>query len=146
MKHLFFYFFLLMITTGCESQKNNTSPEIPYTVAQRYFVKNNFDGKFSNPITSQTEFNRIFGAAAVMGKNGKPTSIDFDKEFVVAVIGKSNSNAEEFQPLSVNKTGEELEVTYQRTAKGFQTYTSTPLLLLVLKNKYLGKVKLTEKN
>src|SRR5262245_32199737 len=56
-----------------------TGRTVPYTIAQRYFVNNTYhDGDLADPkITSQAEFNKFFSAAAIMGKNGRPTKIDF---------------------------------------------------------------------
>ena len=36
-------------------------------------------------ITTEEEFNKLFGMATIMGKDGKPTAIDFTKQFVLGV-------------------------------------------------------------
>ena len=59
--------------------------EVNYTVAQNYFIKNGAVLPENHKITDQETFNQIFGMATTMGENGKPTEIDFDKNFVIAV-------------------------------------------------------------
>ena len=59
--------------------------EVSYTVAQNYFIKNGAVLPENHKITDQETFNQIFGMATTMGENGKPTEIDFDKNFVIAV-------------------------------------------------------------
>jgi hypothetical protein len=40
-----------------------------------------------NPVvTSQEAFDSLYHAAAVMGKDGAPTAIDFSKQFVIGVV------------------------------------------------------------
>lgn len=59
--------------------------EVSYTVAQNYFIKSGAVLPENHKITDQETFNQIFGMATTMGENGKPTEIDFDKNFVIAV-------------------------------------------------------------
>lgn len=49
---------------------------IPYVVMNNYFLKSNVVGISYPLITKQEEFSGLFGMAAVMGKDGAPTSID----------------------------------------------------------------------
>lgn len=60
---------------------------VPFRYAKGYFVRNDVeDGEYPSKITSQGEFEKYFGMATVMGENGKPTEIDFNKDFVIPVI------------------------------------------------------------
>lgn len=59
---------------------------IPYVVMNNYFLKNNVVGISYPLITKQEEFSGLFGMAAVMGKDGAPTSVDFSKESVIAIV------------------------------------------------------------
>ena len=72
----------LLILSSCKTgiTQNNIQSDIPYIVAERYFLKNNVSDISEPKITTQKEFDELFGAAAVMGKNGMPTKIDFAKE------------------------------------------------------------------
>ena len=59
---------------------------LSYTVANNYFVKNNVNDLANSKITTREEFDNLFGMAATMGSNGTPTSIDFENQYVIAVI------------------------------------------------------------
>jgi hypothetical protein len=56
---------------------------IPYAVAQNYFVKNTVDAIANPKIETEEVFNSYFGSATTMGKNGKPTAIDFQKNMLL---------------------------------------------------------------
>ena len=60
---------------------------VPFELAHGYFLRNDVQGDACpKKITNQEELLQYFGMAAVMGKNGEPTAIDFDKSFVIPVI------------------------------------------------------------
>jgi ecotin len=64
---------------------------IAYNELKNYFVKNNAKLPIpKNRITTQKQFDAIFGAGAYMG-DGTPTNIDFNKEFVVPIILKETN-------------------------------------------------------
>ena len=43
-------------------------------------------------LTTQEDFNRYFGEAAYMGKDGEPTKIDFNEDFVIAKVFQKATN------------------------------------------------------
>lgn len=60
---------------------------VPYDFAKGYFFRNDAtEDLLPNKITSQEELLEYFGMATVMGENGKPTEIDFEKSFVVPIV------------------------------------------------------------
>lgn len=60
---------------------------VPFELAKGYFLRNDVEvEEFPTHITSQAQLDQFFGMAAVMGENGKPTVIDFDKNFVIPVV------------------------------------------------------------
>ena len=60
---------------------------VPYTLARNYYRRNdNVEDVLPLKITSEEELLKFFGYAAVMGRNGEPTKIDFDKSFVIPII------------------------------------------------------------
>ena len=60
---------------------------VPFELAKGYFLRNDVEVEdFPTQITSQAQLDQFFGMAAVMGENGKPTVIDFDKNFVIPVV------------------------------------------------------------
>ncbi|MBB5334452.1 hypothetical protein [Chryseobacterium koreense] len=77
-----------LITFACSS-----SDEVPYTLAKNYFVKNNYPDRNLHmlKITNDEKFNSVFGTAPVMGEKGKPTEIDFSKNFVIALIDDTST-------------------------------------------------------
>lgn len=90
--------FMLCFTLGLYSQKN-----VKYELVKGYFVKNNVSSDVMKDykIMDSSRMNRIFGMAAFMGKNGKPTTIDFKKKFVLFVlIDEMNINVN-LKPLSL---------------------------------------------
>lgn len=75
----------VLLLADCKSQ--NQTGDIPYTVCEGYFVRNDADKVPLGKITSQSEFDKLFGMAAVMGRSITP--IDFSKQFVIAVSEKA---------------------------------------------------------
>lgn len=117
-----------------------TLQQVPFKLASHYFVKNNIktDQLKQYKIVSQTEFDRIFGAAAVIGKDGVPTKIDFKKAFVIAVVGAETSTATEFIPETLLATGKSTLVFQYKTQLGkTNSFTLVPNVLVVVDKKYV---------
>jgi hypothetical protein len=124
--------------------KDSESPteNIPFIKAQNYFVKNTFTGELANPkITTEAEFNSIFGMATTMGTEGKPTPIDFTNQYVIAVIPSKSDTAMSISADDLSKTGNDILLKYSLTKGEKQSFISQPYLLLVVDNKYSGDVK-----
>lgn len=140
---LFSFAFILMTLTACLTSQP-TAQGVPYQLAKNYFVANTLgDGPLSNPIIdNQNQFSSMFGMATTMGENGKPTAIDFDKQFVIALVGKVTDQPETFtvQKLEKKKSGLELYYKVSTTAK--QSYTSQSAALLIIDRAYLQPIKL----
>ena len=123
--------------------------KVPYTIAQRYFVKNTVaDGTFFYPkITSQEAFDELFGMAAVMGKDGTPTSIDFSKQYVIAVIDGITNATVQLEAKSLVKTEGTITLTYNRTEVGKSASASfRHCLILIVDKKYDGNVIIENTN
>ena len=91
MKKVLFAFAAMIVLAACgnkqaaapvESEEN--SNEVAFEVAKNYFFKNDHEIPASPKITTAEEFGKLFGMATTMGKDGKPTEIDFTKQFVLA--------------------------------------------------------------
>lgn len=142
---------VLSLFVGCnfKNQKLKESKEevnemkepvtVTYKVASKYFIKNDVD-ELPNKINSREEFEKYFGTAALMGKDGKPTAIDFEKEYVIAVTVKASNKSIELQPISLTKAGEEINFDYSVTEGGETRYTSQPVLIIIVPNKTEGNV------
>jgi hypothetical protein len=124
--------------------KTDTIPDtIPYTVAQNYFVKNTVDSITNPKIETEEAFKTYFGSATTMGKNGKPTAVDFTKEFAIAVVLPKTDIATIIVPVSLKKGSDNSMVfEYKVTLGNKQSYTSRPFLLLVVDKKFDGNLSL----
>ena len=120
--------------------------DVPYTTAQRYFVNNTYhDGDLVNPkITTHTEFEKFFGAAPVMGKNGQPTSIDFSKQYIVAVMGKLTDRNTSININSLKQKDNVILLNYKVTEGEKESATIRPVLIIIVDNKYQGEIKLVK--
>ena len=130
--------------TQQENESNlNALEDVPFEMAQNYFVKNTYvDGQLTDPkITSQAKFDEIFGMAHVMGENGKPTSIDFNKQYVIAQIEKESDNQVTLSVANLEQFDKMIILSYNKMEGKKQSFTTRPFLLLIVDNKYQGTVK-----
>ncbi|QQT26195.1 hypothetical protein [Sphingobacterium spiritivorum] len=122
--------------------------DIPFTEAEHYFVKNTYTN--SKPeelkITSQEEFDRIFGMAAVMGEDGTPTSIDFAKVYVLAVIGTVTDTATTISASTLKQVGDHIVLDYTVKEAGKQSYTVHPVLMILVDKQYQGEVRFNKQS
>ncbi len=131
-----------------ETKKNVKSEEfidIPFTVVKNYFVKNLTDGLSNPKIDTETKFNKFFGMATTMGKNGRPTMIDFSKQYVVAILKPETyfKSTIELKNVQKNQSGE-IVVTYRCEIGQKQTYSILPNLVIALNKSEDGHVVLKE--
>lgn len=135
----FSFIALAIFFFSCASHK---SKEIFFREAQNYFVKNTFktDQIVSKKITTQSELNDFFGSATVMGSNGKPTVIDFEKYFVVVVICPETYFASQFTSIKLVEAKEnKVNIEYKITTKEKQTYSIVPFSLMILGKEHIDK-------
>lgn len=134
-----------LVVASCSTLKNSQkSSRVPYTVAQRYFLKNDATTLPNGAITSASEFERLFGMATVMGKDGQPTSVDFNRQFVIAVSVPETNRATDIKPLALQQENGSLVLSYTVERGEERSYTIQPLLLLVVDKKYEATVELRE--
>ena len=110
--------------------------EVPYTQMQHYFFKNGAVIPEEAKISDAARFERLFGAATVMGENGRPTPVDFTKEFVIAVVCPVTDLTTELQAESLRQENGTLVFTYRKTVGGQQTWSMQPVLLIKVDKKY----------
>lgn len=133
---------------SCNSKKDAASNnEIPYQIASGYFLKNDVDSSLLNTkkIETDTLFSELFGSATVMGPNGKPTLIDFSTQYVIPVIENVTEFATEVEPVSLTKSGDTLTLIYESKVGEKQTFTSKPVLLLIVDKQYTGDIQIDKK-
>lgn len=106
--------------------------KVPYTLAKNYFLRN--DAQITTKkITSQKDFDRHFGAAAVMGKDGAPTKIDFTRQFVIALAGQPTNHMTTYDVTEVAVEDGVLNVEYMtNVGEETLTYYMKPMVLLIL--------------
>jgi hypothetical protein len=99
-----------------------------------------------NPkIETAEKFNEIFGMATKMGKDGKPTEIDFSKQYVIAVILPETDLSTNVSPISLLKnTKNEITLNYKSVVGQKQSWTSRPNFAIIIDKKENGNVTLKE--
>lgn len=123
----------------------NKTTEVSFTVAKNYFV-NNTVTKLDNPkIETEEQFSQVFGMARTMGEDGKPTAIDFSKQYVIAVVLPETDLSTNIEAISLQKSANnEITLNYKVVRGQKQSYTMRPSLLLIVDKKDNGAVKLNE--
>ncbi len=121
------------------SEDANEGKEIAFKAAQNYFFKNNADIPDNLKITTEEEFNTLFGMATTMGENGKPTEIDFTKEFVLAIVLPVTSFSTEINPIKVVEKGDSLLYTFEVKTGEKQSFSIQPISIIILDKKYENK-------
>ena len=146
MKKITFILVMLLTIVACSEKQsapigNETgSKDVPFEVARNYFFKNNSAIFPDNPqITTEEEFNKFFGMAATMGKKGKPTAIDFSKQFVIAVVLPVTDIETEINPVKVEEKGDSLLYSYEIKKGEKQSYSIQPVSIIILDKKYENK-------
>ena len=104
-------------------EDNNESSEVAFEVAKNYFFKNDQVVPEYPKIVSEEEFNKLFGMATKMGEDGKPTAIDFTKQFVLAIVLPETDFATEINPVKVEEKGDSLLYTYEIKSGEKQSFT-----------------------
>lgn len=128
-----------------DSIDQTTVTDIPYQLAENYFVKNTVKKPDNPKIETQEKFNEVFGMATTMGKSGKPTDIDFTKQYVIAVILPETDINTTVDPLSLQKNGKgEMTLTFKITARKKQTFTTVPNFAIIVDKAENGNLKLKE--
>ena len=135
----------VIFETGEETQNETKKTNISFTLAKNYFVKNNVK-KLDNPkIATAEKFNEIFGMATTMGKDSKPTEIDFSKQYVIAVILPETDLSTNINPISLLKNTEnEITLNYKSVVGKKQSFTTLPNFAIIIDKKETGNVTLKE--
>jgi len=128
-----------------ENQSETKIINISFTLAKNYFVKNTVE-KLDNPkIQTSEQFNEIFGMATKMGKDGKPTEIDFKKQYVIAVIFPLTDLSTNINPISLFKNSKnEMTLNYKFVVGQKQSFTIRPYFAIIINKKENGKLTLKE--
>ena len=144
MKTAHFAVLVLMLAGICSCSSNRTSGDrsVPFTLAQNYFIGNTVGILADTVITDLDRFHQLFGMATTMGPNGKPTPIDFSRQFVIAVAPPETVLATTIQATGLERVDEKLVLQYRVEEGQPQTYTSRPILLVIVDRTHLAPVVL----
>ncbi len=126
-------------------EKEDQAKDITFTVAKNYFVKNTVQ-KLDNPkIETSEKFAEIFGMATTMGNDGKPTEIDFSKQYVIAVVMPETDMMTTVEPVSLQKnTKGDVILIYKSVIGEKQSYTTRPNFAIIVDKTENGNVILKE--
>jgi ecotin len=119
--------------------------KIEYQNIKNHFVKNTVKKEQKRKIENQKEFDALFGAAATMGKDGKPTAIDFKKQNVIAIIGNTTNynTSYEITGVAMGAMGA-VVVSYKTIIGAKSTYTIRPFAALLIDKNQTGKIIFNE--
>lgn len=138
-------------TASPTAVESSQSQAVPYTIAHGYFIHNDIDSLPVNRITTREQFDSIFGMAAVMGKNGTPTPIDFNRQFVIAVDVPTTNRTTSIIPVSLEYVpashatadarakvvlGTNIKYTYKVLFGAAQSYSTHPVLIIAVDRRY----------
>ncbi len=128
----------LMGLSSCSTSEK----AIGYKEALRYFVRNDVKDFSPRIITSEEELNLYFGMGAVMGTQGMPTLIDFDKENAIAILEPTTNRDTEIKIENIKKQGGKVVVRYKSLVSSEpRSYSITPFQLVKISKKYGDNVE-----
>ena len=111
---------------------------VPFVIAENYFINNSVKDSIPAKITTRAIFDTYFGKASTMGTNGKPTPIDFDKEYVIALSHPTTNIKTEIIPVSLTQSDGKVVFNYKETQGDSLGFSIHPLLLLIVDNQFNG--------
>ena len=146
MKKILLAFAAMIVMVACSNKQavaptegDEVSNEVAFEVAKNYFFKNDQEIPSSPKITTAEEFGKLFGMATTMGEDGKPTEIDFTKQFVLAIVLPVTDYDTEISPMKVEEKGDSLLYTYEVKQGEQQTFSIQPVSIIILDKKYENK-------
>ena len=134
------------LKNAIEKQDSPILGTIKFEQLNRYFIKNNtnFPVK-SNKLDTEESFNAVFGMATVMGNDGRPTSINFDQEYVVPIILEETNIETNIEILGVSLVSKgDLLVNYKVIIGKKQSFKIKPFAAIKLNKSNIGNIILNE--
>ena len=124
------------LLAGCHStSKVEVQPyPIYFDEMYNYYVLNTIDSKQEKHlfINNQEEFDRYFGAAAVMGTNGQPTPVNFKTQYVVGIVLPTTNRATTVSVKDVAMAGNTVVITYHVAKEEKLGYYIRPFTIVAL--------------
>jgi hypothetical protein len=126
---------LLLVFNGTSFGQEGA--RIPFKLISGYYFKtvNHPSSWLRNKITTREEMDSFFGMAAVMGSKGKPTHIDFKKNFVIAVVINEADRQMELSPIDLTMEKEHLLQFHFKMVLGEKMSSLSRSILLIAVDK-----------
>ena len=108
--------------------------QVRYLPLNNYFVRNDIEATKLQKliITNETDFRSFFGEAAVMGRNGHPTPVNFKTEDVLAVILPETDRSTDVTVLDVLQNGNSVIFNYHVERGEKNSYRLVPFAAVSL--------------
>ena len=136
MKQVVLALITVAMLVGCSplSKIEKEGYPINYTELANYYVLNNVDVSKTQRlvINSQQTFEAYFGEAAVMGRNGQPTMVNFKTQYVLAVVLPETDRQTEVIPGEVVQNGNTIVMNYRVNKGAKTTYRMVPLAAIAI--------------
>ena len=111
----------IVVFAQCNPLKKIEAKAYPinYTELYNYYVRSNVVSKKIQRVVidNETEFHQYFGEAAVMGRNGQPTPVNFKTQYVLAIILPVTNKDTQVIPAEISQVDNTVIVNY-RVKKG----------------------------
>ena len=111
---------LLLLCCNCRQIEilDDIATPIPYTTLENFFVRNDVDCSEKQQLIfyNKQDFEGYFGMAATMG--GQPTEINWEKQYVVALVLPETNRATSIEPVNVKVGDKQYLVFSYKVNKG----------------------------
>ena len=138
-QHALVLLLALTLLSGCNALnkvKNleAQSSSVYHESLDNYFVRNDVETKKLQKliIYDQATFDRYFGAGATMGTGGQPTPINFNTQYVLAVVLPQTDRATTVTIQEVLQTGNSVIINYHVDKGAKMGYNMVPYAGVVL--------------
>ena len=136
----FLYFMMLatvlMCCTQCDPLKKVEAQAYPinYTELDNYYVLNTVDANKLRKviIDNEQDFRQYFGDAAVMGRKGQPTPVNFKTQYVLAVILPTTDRLTQVIPAEISQVNNTVVFNYRVKKGEKQSFTMTPFAAVAI--------------
>lgn len=122
--------------------KIQEAPALPYKQARGYIVKKTYEVKSdtSLKIESKAEFEKVFSKASTIGWKGETTNIDWNKQYVIAVLQPRTDQFISIAPSYATKDGDEIYIRYAELEGEDLTREYSPSMVLLVDKEYNGNL------
>ena len=131
MRNLLSAFAGLICILSCQSPS-----DLPYTRMRNYYVRNDAELPIEARIGDRATFESLVGMATLMGTDGQPTPVDWDSEFVLAVVNPATNYLTKLSPGSLRQENGDLVFTFIEAVGEKQSYWSLPVLMIKVDREY----------